>query len=135
MTDLLVTRRDRLEARIGNALEGFFVVTAEGTRLSWRGPDTGPHADNDEICLKEDDWCVFWTSLGQLAVWAWDGQTYETSGVLDGTHWRVEAEHMGRSVRASGNNGYPGDAGPVPSGSFVRFCGAVTKLAGGRRFE
>jgi len=126
----------RLSAQIGGGLTGYFNVEGDGSRLTWSGPPKEPGDEEriEEVLAPAEAWVEFWDALDRLEVWKWDEHCFETSGVLDGTLWSLEAIHLGRYVVTEGNNGYPGSSGTEVSRVFGGFCKAVSRLAGGRPF-
>ena len=93
------------------------------------------------ITPSPERWREFWKSMDEVGLWRWRPR-YEDPRLADGTHWSVEADHAGRSVRSQGHNLYPGqetlpgpgeiraDSGPL----FEKYLAAVEKLLGGETF-
>jgi hypothetical protein len=129
-------RAPRLSAAIGSGYAGYYRVEAIANNLVWQGPTgegDGSRLDV-EIQLDDGDWDRFWGELDRIQAWEWDGHDYVTVGVLDGTHWQIEATDGQRALRAAGNNAYPGTQTPDPSPAFNAFCRAVSQLAAGNTF-
>jgi hypothetical protein len=123
----------RLHASIGCGFSGYLTVEGDSSQLTW----TSERARGVESAALEptpEMWAAFWETLDRLNAWSWDGHSYESPGVLDGTYWEIRAALGSRRLEASGANGYPDAAGPEPGRSFRAFCRAVSRLAGGREF-
>jgi hypothetical protein len=119
---------EKLVASIGNGRQGYYSVEGDGERLVWRF-GRGEAIDEHEVTPASEDWVRFWEALDRAGIWRWK-ENYVTEGVSDGTHWHLAAEHEGKNVESSGDNGYPESPGPDPSKAFTTFCRAVSTLSG-----
>ncbi len=119
-----------LLAAIGNGVDGYYQVRWEGEALEWRFRD-----ERERVVPDARAWRMFWRAVEQNKVWEWRDR-YERHSVEEGTYWILELVHEGAQLSSSGANAYP--PGPRGSGErtreFERFCAAVSRLAGGRRF-
>ena len=122
----------RVEASIGNGLEGYYVVEAPGDgSLVWSFV-VGQRAEEEAFEPSAAAWERFWREVDRLDVWSW-AESYEPEGVvMDGTYWSVALDQGDRRVRSSGANAYP--EGDDPGRDFRALCRALSRLAGGRTF-
>ena len=126
----------RLRAEIGSGYSGYTIVEATANQLRLHTPaEPNLPAITTEIELEDQDWNTFWNELSRIRAWSWDGRRYTTPGVLDGTHWQIEATDGNRTLRAKGSNGYPRSKTAHPSADFKALCRAVSQLAGGHIFS
>ena len=126
----------RLTAAIGSGYAGYYRVEATADKLVWQGPaaDLDSSQLRVEVELCDYDWNTFWDELNRIHAWDWNERDYVTVGVLDGTHWQIDATDGQRRLRTSGDNGYPDTQTPDPSSVFNAFCRAVSELAAGNTF-
>ena len=125
-------------AAIGDEHDGYYQVRWEGGELTWSFRD-----ETERLRPDDHAWRLFWRAVEMNGVWDWR-ERYERAVADDGTsrsrpharYWLLELEVPGRKLSSSGANAYPpGPRGSAePTREFNRFCAAVSRLAGGRRF-
>jgi hypothetical protein len=123
-----------LKAFIGGFGGPSYGVRFEDSTLYYDAWDNGEQHEPVEVHPTEADWEAFWRTLDEVGAWDWK-EEYETEGVMDGTGWSLEVEYNGRVLETGGSNAYPPDGKMNVSKQFSRFLKAVSKLAGGRKYE
>jgi len=117
----------RFRLYIGGApFEPSYTVEMEGRILSYRARSGEGKESEQKISPRSEQWESFWTALERAGVWRWKAR-YPNPGVLDGTLWSVDIEHLGRAIASQGDNAFPK--------RFGALLEAVSGLLGGLPFE
>ena len=114
---------ERLEASIGNGLEGYYVVRlAEDGSLVWSFEGGEPATLSEAVAPDAAAWERFALLLGRLGVFSWQPE-YRNNAINDGTYWAFVCNWGDLSVNATGANVYPP--------GFGEFCAGIEALLGG----
>lgn len=126
-------RPDEFEICIGGCFGPTFTVRLKEGKLTYESsPGMYALAAIEEIALDGEAWVKFWDELDVVGVWGWDA-CYDNPAA-DGTHWFVYIAKGERSIKAEGENVYPGADGLESSENFERFLEALRRLLGGVDF-
>jgi hypothetical protein len=121
----------KLDVYVGSSVFGAWHVELHGHSLTCI-EQSGREAQNSlPVTPTKEQWRAFRRALDDLPIWKWKSD-YPSSGVIDGTQWRLEIAYSDRTVKAKGNNNYPDKQGkpssPRWTASFQSFVAAVKKL-------
>jgi len=129
----------KLKARIGGMMGSTYHVDLADGVLTYSASRGRKDGDPVRITPTADQWREFRSSLDALNAWHWDAD-YMNRTAKDGTQWSLEIEYADHSLKASGSNSYPDDAGkangkPETTNAFKRYLAALEKLLGNRTFK
>ena len=97
-----------------------------GGTLKYRARSGEGKENEQKFTPTAQQWREFWSALDRAGVWNWK-ERYPNPGICDGTIWRIEIEHEGRSITSRGDNAY--------TKRFSAFLEAVSGLLGGLTFN
>lgn len=85
----------------------------------------------------QKQWEAFWRAVDSLNIWSWKKEYSPPPGcfVCDGTGWSISIKKDNYVLESQGYNAYPPDGGLDESRDFRKFCRAVSRLCGGRKFR
>jgi len=124
---------------IGGFLGAAYSVEFRDGILYYSAADGPKKSPPVKITPSAQQWQEFRRALDNLRIWQWH-TNYPNPGVYDGTQWSIEIQYSDCSLRAQGDNNFPGRGGK-PSGSpkgtkvFSTYTAAVSKLLGGKEFR
>lgn len=125
---------------IGGFLGATYSVDLRDGILYYSAADGRKTNQASKIIPSTQQWREFRRALDGVSIWGWRTNYPNPGGVYDGTQWSVEIRYSDRSLKAGGDNSYPGRGGK-PSGSqkstkaFSAYTAAVSKLLGGKDFR
>jgi hypothetical protein len=125
----------KLEIYIGNAVLGAWHVRLHERSLTCTREQNGmPDENGLPVTPTQKQWQAFRDVLAQLRVAQWQ-QDYASTGVFDGTQWRIAIVYRDHIFAAKGDNNFPDPDGkpnssPIWTTTFRNFVAAVRTLLG-----
>jgi hypothetical protein len=127
-------RPKRFELFIGGYLGTSYSIRMEGATLIYQVSYCRDDRHEPPIaCVPTDaEWRDFWKVIEKTGAWGWKPRYYQPA--CDGTNWDIDIIYGDMTLNSSGSNGYPPSGENTVSREFGTFCGAVSRLVGGRNF-
>ena len=126
---------DKLDVYIGNAVLGAWHVRQQERSLTCTFEQNGaPDQNGLPITPSQQEWQAFRDAIEQAGVFRWQPD-YPSTGVFDGTQWRIQISYADHQLAISGDNNFPDANGKANSSSvwtssFRKFVAALRTLLG-----